>query len=225
MRSRFSFRPVATLALATAGLAACGVTALYLLRMRWNVLLVGSMFEIAAVFAVLMLLVNFRPAQRAMDGLPLRMRVLLLLLALISVLAQEVKMRHLTYPFVDWRMYSDSDHGPLLRFQHYDGVRADGTRVPLSLGREVRSLDEWRLYTRLEAMARIMFTGSGPDGLDPDRHISEALRAVGRIHNDRHPEDPIVAIELLNVMLDTRTHRADDELDRRLRKRIELDAP
>lgn len=224
MRSAFCFRPAATLALALTGLAACGVSAAYLERVRWSWLLAGSMAEIAAVFAVLILLVNFRSAQRAMDGLPLLMRAFLLLLALVSVVAQEAKIRHLTFPFVDWRMYSDSHRGPLLTFQHYDGVRFDGTRIPLSLGREVRSLDEWRLYTRLEAMTRDMSTSAGPDGLDPDDHLAELLRGLARIHNRRHPDEPIVAIELLDVTVDTRTHRADDELDRRLLKRIELDS-
>lgn len=103
--------------------------------MGWTVLLAGSIVEIVAVFAVLILLVNFRSAQRATDSLPLPVRGLLLLLAPVSVLAQEVKMRRLTFPFVDWRMYSDADRGPILTFQHHDGVRADGTHIPLSLER------------------------------------------------------------------------------------------
>lgn len=68
-----------------------------------------------------------------------------------------------------------------------------------------------------------MLVGSGTDGLDPEPYIAESLRGVARVHNRRHPDEPIVANELFDVTVATRTHRTDDEFNRWLRRCIELD--
>jgi hypothetical protein len=207
-----AFRPTLKWTLVTLGvwLAASLCTALFLQRAGWQRLVAGSLVECTLASAVLLLLVGWRPVQWALGALPRWQKLLLVLLAFLTLCAQEFKVRARTYPFVDWRMYGDRVETASVRLLQVEGLLRDGRRIPLAPAELVPSLGHRRLYGKLEDLE-----AQRAGGL-----LDQALRAAGRIYNGRHEAEPLVAIELFQARVDLERFRAGAPLARKLVRRV-----
>jgi hypothetical protein len=208
-------------------LSAAVCSSLYLLAVGWKRLVAGSLLECTLICGMLLLVVNARPVQRVLAAVSPGHRRLLIALAFLSLWSQEVKVRALTFPFVDWRMYSDAVRSPRFRFLQYDGLTAAGQRTPVTPGEMVPSLDEWRLYGTLERLRgdpAAERQASQPRAAD-EALFERTLRAAATAHNRRHPGAPLVAVEVFDVTIDSASFKSDQPLSRQLWKRVPIAGP
>lgn len=198
------------------------VTVLFLAKFRWNHLIIPSLIEASLIAATLLALLCWREIREVLGGLSRWQRGLLFTLAIFSVWAQEFKLRPLTFPFVDWRMYSDRVAPEQLMLQ-FEGVTLGGKRQQLSLGEMVPSLDEWRLYGNLyDLHLRARRHPDTPQGRAAAELFRRGLRAAMERHNARHVTAPLVAVEVFRVQFDVREFRDGADLDREFVDRVEL---
>lgn len=198
------------------------VTVLFLAKFRWNHLIIPSLIEATIIAATLLALLSFREIRGILGGLSRGKRGLLFLLAVASVWAQEFKLRPLTFPFVDWRMYSDRVNPEQLLLQ-FEGVGSSGQRRSLALAEMVPSLDEWRLYGHLHDLhLRARRQPETPQGQAAAELFWRALRAAALRYNARQPLDPLVGVEVFRVDFDVREFRDGVALKRAFVGRLDL---
>lgn len=201
LRGAFRAAPRWSVAVGSLWIPVTLVALAYHESLGWYALIPGTLLETTVMAALLVLLVNTRLVQELLGALPRWQQLMLLLLAMLSMTGQALKSRPLTFPFVDWRMYSDLLSGERITILELEGVGPNGERYPLSLGRVLPPVSEGRLYGRLERLER---EAAGRDAARAARAaglIDRTIAAVLRVHEARWPERPLAAIELYRLEL------------------------
>jgi hypothetical protein len=159
---------------------------------------VAPVFGEGAIYLALFCGLASVPALRTLAaslGRGRRMAVRLLLM--VVMLAQLSGAQTLYYPFTEWGMYSAAVHGEECIWYRYRGVGPAGEDVPLAPQRLLGVRDPylaWKIGSQLEQRCA---GGSSPDP-ERDRDLFAAVAALGRLHNRRLPEQPVVAVEVIS---------------------------
>jgi hypothetical protein len=109
----------------------------------------------------------------------------------VVLLAQLTGAQTLYYPFTEWGMYSEVVDEPECVWYRYRGIGPAGEELPLAPQRLLGVRDPYlirRIGTRLER-----HRSPGND----ERALLAAVAGIGRLHNRRHPDRPIVAVEVV----------------------------
>lgn len=188
----------------------------------WRRLIAGSVVECTLLSGVVLLLVSWRSLQWALGALPSWQKQLLMILAFLSLCAQELKVRAVTYPFVDWRMYSDKVETATVRLLQYEGLLQDGRRISLAPAELVPTLNHRRLYGKLEDLERASRRAHDDAAGQAEELFEQALRSAAGIYNGRHDADPLLAIEVFQTMVHLNSFHSAAPLERRLVRRVTL---
>jgi hypothetical protein len=144
---------------------------------------------------------SFRATTRRLPGAVARTAVVRMACALLALLAlgQMVKKKQ-TYPLVAFTMYGDAHEEPV-SFYWYEATLRSGRRERFRPSTVVSSLGSARilrgLAQRLDAIDGAPAADAGPKR----QQLVDTLRALIRLHNDRHSEDPVDAVSVYGVRL------------------------
>ena len=174
-----------------------------------------ALIESLFILLVLLLWASCRNVQELLAAIGRAGRLATVIVVGLVVAAQGASQSERTYPLADWRMYGEPVESTRAAWVDFQGVFADGTRS-ISIGATVPSLDRWRLYLRLSELA-----SSGGDEAVPEELVA-ALRAVGRLHNRKHPQRPLRAIRVERVEFDTASAPYDLAANRREICRVQI---
>lgn len=156
-------------------------------------------FAAEAVWYLLLVVVfaAVHPFRVMIAGLPRSYKLTLLVLGLALLSGQFLGGGPHTYPFVRWAMFND----PVLeaRATIYEGITTSGNRVllrPMSL---VPSMRNGRFTSRLRFSyeAAAQRSTSEDENTEGSTEFDQLLQSIARVHNRSHPDDPIVAVEVL----------------------------
>jgi hypothetical protein len=172
-------------------------------------------FEACIYLGLLLFLAQQKPLISTLKALRPLYQVFLAGLVVAMVGAQLSDGGKRTFPFVVWSMYTrPADGDP--QFYDYSAVSQDGREMPLDVFRVSRTLS-FRLMFPLRDMARkIEWAGEGSQRRAMIADYETILRAVARMYNRRHPDDPIRTIYVWHCTIPLHAYRTPASIQRRL---------
>ena len=157
------------------------------------------------VYPALLLAIYTAPAVRRLwRETPLAPRVGAVLLLLVAVNAQLLNRSELTYPVPAWTMYA-AKRPVALVYDELVGVEADGREITLRVNHLVpatRALFSI-LGAQLERERAAQAAGDAALATKIRAEFEELLREICRRENARRAGDPIAAVRLYRVRLET----------------------
>lgn len=160
-------------------LPAVGLAAM---RIRSSPILLVELLVYVILLAALLWSSRIRSTFSALDR---RRQWLIGSIIAAAIFAQLIGLPRLTYPFVDWTMYSQVH--PANTFIRYDAVRESGHREHLPIDRLSPSTSP------RAAMASLSILAQSEDESDHER-LGTAIQGFTSIENRRNPTDPIVRV-------------------------------
>jgi len=161
--------------------------------------------------ALLIGLWRVRPVQAYLQAIPRPHRRILVALILLLFLGQLVNNPRLTFPFTSWAMYGQREDPETLVFYRYEGLDEAQRVVPLNPFRLLAPMSRAEVASKFKNLAFAAL--SHPDErrrAAAQQRLSALLGAVGRMHNDRHPAQPLSAVVLVRCTLDLRDGSRSD---------------
>jgi len=128
-----------------------------------------------------------------------------------------------TFPLVEWGMYSRVHDGDDPTYEEYMATLASGAKEEFHPAALFPGLRNARIMRNLQLHVKALRRGDAPERLAQRRGIYHAtLAALVRIHNRRHPEDPIVGLEVFSATLPLHPYRGQDAVERTFLWDVEL---
>ena len=160
----------------------------------------------ACCYAALAWVVLSRPAVRAYAAaLPSPHRRIFGAFFSLLIAGQLVNQPRLTFPFTSWAMYGKPEHPDTLVFYRYEGLDDAQQALVLNPFQLLAPIARAEVASQFKDLARHALSDSDEGARAASgRRLSALLSAVGRIHNDRHPDQRIHAVVLVRCTLDLR---------------------
>ena len=176
----------------------------------------------ACIYLGLLLFVGVqKPVMSTLKALRLPYRVFLVTLVMLLMGGQLVDRGSDTFPFVGWSMYARPAHGDP-QYYDYTIVSESGREMQLEVFRISGSLS-YRLMFPLKDMARTIAQtpyGSWRQAIIADYEV--ALRALARMYNRRHAEDPIQIICVWHCTIPLHQYRGPSSIERQLFRQVQV---
>jgi hypothetical protein len=153
---------------------------------------VTGLLEAALIAAVLTPVALSRPVRRTFLALD-RLKQVALAAMLVLTLAGQLVLHTRSFPFVNWHMYSTTPEGDAVSYE-YDGLLQSGRTVPLIPGRFLAPESADRMVEALHRQVERL--RHDPQAAAARREHELTLRAIAGLHDDDHPDDPVVTVRV-----------------------------
>jgi hypothetical protein len=128
-----------------------------------------------------------------------------------------------TFPFSAWSMYGRPESPDTLQFYRSEGIDSSRRRVVIDEADLFPPIGGSAIASKVKRLAAQALAAPHPLGRGmPQRRLTEWLHAVGAAYNQRHPERPIRAVELVRYSVNLREPATSGLAARRI-WRVELD--
>ena len=164
----------------------------------------------AALYTVLFLVYfALTPIRRYFLSLPIPHRAIFISFFSLMLIGQLADRSWLTFPFPNWSMYTKRDSsGPIL-FLELRGLMVDGTAYKIDPSRLAGGRLTLSMATKLQTEAEGAFFSRSSEGREQHKQkLGDFMRAAGRIHNQRNPDQTVGRVELYCVKIN---RQAKDE--------------
>ncbi|HEY1265734.1 MAG TPA: hypothetical protein VGH16_00660 [Candidatus Binatia bacterium] len=154
--------------------------------------------EALLIGVVLYRVLRSRTVGANFPALPVRYRIASAALVCAIVVGLVAGTNPNIFPFVTWRMYADEMRMEQLRVARFIGTFRSGRSERLDVDRLLPALRPQRLYSLLAHQVSGIRAQKdrGARGAELFSKHEETLKAVGRIYNRRHPDDPLARISV-----------------------------
>lgn len=209
------------LALLPAGLLTVGLSVL-LRQGDWGTRLMTGL-EALIYLAVFSLILSRDAVRPHLDALPRPHRAILAIFFALILAGHFANDTRTTFPFSAWSMYGRPESPNTLEFYRSEGIDGSLRRIVINEAELFPSIAGSAIASKVkrlaaQALAPQHLPGQGPH----QRRLTDWLRAVGDAYNQRHPERPVRAVELLRYSVSLREPRRSGFAVRPI-WRVELD--
>jgi hypothetical protein len=130
-----------------------------------------------------------------------------------------------TFPLVQWGMYSRVHDDDNPSYEEYVATFASGTQREFHPAGLFPGLRNARIMRNLQLHVKALRQEDDPERRARRRGIYHAtLAALVRIHNRRHPDDPIVGLKAFSATLPIHPYRGQDAVERTFLWELDLGA-
>ncbi len=127
-------------------------------------------------------------------ALPMPHRRLLGAGLVLLVTCQLINEPRRTFPLTSWAMYGLTDAPAEVVFYRYRGIRAGGEVVPIPADALFQAVGPSGFASKMRRLAEAALDDRKPRAKEK---LTDWLRAIGRYYNHRHPDQPVVAVQLI----------------------------
>jgi len=195
------------------GRACLGLLAL--LTMGWHRAFrpANGVLEALLILLAFAILLRHAPAAGAFHAAPARYRVFAMAALGLFLLGHLADAN--TFPLVQWGMYSRVHDGDSPSYEEYVATFASGEQREFHPASLFPGLRNARIMRNLQLHVKALRGEDDPERRARRRGIYHAtLAALVRIHNRRHPGDPIVGLKAFSAMLPLHPYRGQDAVER-----------
>jgi hypothetical protein len=159
----------------------------------------------ALVYLTVFILILSRDAVRPHVGaLPRSHRTVLAFFFALILAGHFANDPRATFPFSAWSMYGRPESPDTLQFYRSEGIDGSLRRIVINEAELFPSIGGSAIASKVKRLAAQAQATQDPPGEGPQRMLTDWLRAVGDAYNQRHPERPVRAVELLRYSMSLR---------------------
>jgi hypothetical protein len=191
------------LALLPAGLLTVGLSVL-LRQGDWGTRLMTGL-EALIYLAVFIVILSRDAVRPHLAALPRPHRAILAIFFALMLAGHFANDTRATFPFSAWSMYGRPESPATLEYYRSEGIDGGLRRIVINEAELFPSIGGSAIASKVkrlaaQALAPQHLPGHGP----PQRRLTDWLHAVGDAYNQRHPERPVRAVELLRYSVSLR---------------------